>query len=189
MKSQYIRMGLLFVIAALLVVGCSGPSRVASTPVQVPGQDTGQQPADPGDQAPPAVTDAPSQVETMMAAGDLMATMTAAAVDTGQQSASDATPEPGATEVPAETQAPQAENPTAVPPTNTPKPPEPTPKPKVDCSSPYTVKKGDWVWDIGRRCNIDPNSIIAVNGLAYPFIIFPGDILILPANAPPFTGP
>jgi LysM repeat protein len=59
----------------------------------------------------------------------------------------------------------------------------------VNCSSPYTVKKGDWVWDIGRSCNIHPNSIIAANNLYYPYTIYPGDVLILPDNAPPFPGP
>ncbi len=179
MKPKHIRMGLLFILAALLATACSGPSRSASTPVVVPGQNTGEAT---DDQPGQAATDAPSQVETLMAGS--FATMTAAAIEAG----STTVPQPEQTTTPQEIQ-PPVENPTAVPATPTPKPPDPTPKPKADCTSPYTVKKGDWVWNIGRRCNIDPNSIIAANGLVYPFIIYPGDILILPSNAPPFKGP
>jgi len=175
-------MGLLFAFAAVMMVACSGPSRVASTPVQVPGQESGGDTVDTGEQSPGQATDAPSQVETMKA-GDFFATMTAAAVEPA--------PQTGETQVPQQeaTTAPQVAEPTSVSPTATPKPPKPTSQPTVDCSSPYTVQKGDWVWDIGRQCNIDPNSIIAVNGLAYPYVIYPGDVLILPANAPPFPGP
>lgn len=183
MKSKQLTLGLLLVVFSLLAAACNGPSRAASTPVQVPGE---EQPGDSviqTDEPEPAATDAPSQVETLMA-GDL-ATATAVA---------------GGEVQPVETQAPTAEplvteatvnNPTAAPtqaPTNAPQPTK-TPEPAVDCSSPYTVQKGDWVWDIGRRCNIHPDSIIAVNGLVYPYIIYPGDVLVLPTNAPPFPGP
>jgi LysM repeat protein len=65
-------------------------------------------------------------------------------------------------------------------------PPTATPEPAADCDSPYTVKAGDWVWNIGRRCNIHPDSIIAANNLRWPYLLHPGDILVLPANAPPF---
>lgn len=181
MKTKQLTLGLLFGMLVLLATACSGPSRVASTPVQAPGQQPGGDATEPADQQP-AATDAPSQVETLMA-GDLA---TATALAGGEQPGETQVPtaEPVATQLPAQdpTAEPTAE-PTAVPqPTN-------TPKPAADCSSPYTVKKGDWVWDIGRRCNIHPDSIIAANGLAYPYIIYPGDILVLPTNAPPFPGP
>jgi LysM repeat protein len=51
------------------------------------------------------------------------------------------------------------------------------------------VQKGEWVWSIGRKCNIDPNAIIRTNGLVYPYLLYPGDKLTLPKNAAPFTGP
>ncbi len=54
------------------------------------------------------------------------------------------------------------------------------------CKSPYTVHSGDWVWKIGRRCNISPYAIIRANGLYPPYWLYPGDKLILPRNAPPF---
>lgn len=183
MKSKHMTLGLLFVVFALLAAACSGPSRAASTPVTAPGQQPGDSVTQPPDQQP-APTDAPSQVETLMA-GDL-ATATALAGGEGQPAETQTAP----TAEPIITLAP-AGDPTAVPtaaPTSAPQPTN-TPKPAVDCSSPYTVKKGDWVWDIGRRCNIHPNSIIAANGLVYPYIIYPGNVLVLPTNAPPFPGP
>lgn len=70
---------------------------------------------------------------------------------------------------------------------------EPTPTPtaepeKKTCKSPYTVRYGEWVWKIGRRCNISPYAIIDANGLVPPYWLYPGDVLILPRNAPPFPG-
>lgn len=182
MISKRLRTGAFFVLLGILIAACSGPSRVASTPVDVPGGQPTQ-----GGEGQPEATDAPSQVETLMA-GEL-ATMTAIASGEGQGELP--TAEPTATVEP--TQAPAAgEEPTPVPPTATEVPPAATsvpPPPAADCSSPYTVKKGDWVWDIGRTCNIHPNSIIAANNLYYPYTIYPGDVLILPDNAPPFPGP
>jgi LysM repeat protein len=183
-------MGAFFVLLGILAAACSGPSRSASTPVDVPGGQPGGEPTQAGG-APGEATDAPSQVETLMAGELATQTASAGGQPTGVQptgvmitveSIPTDTPSgngeaaPGATEVP-----PTA---TQVPPTNTPQP-----EPAVNCSSPYTVKKGDWVWNIGRSCNIHPNSIIAANNLYYPYTIYPGDVLILPDNAPPFPGP
>ena len=176
MKSSQMKLGLIFAALAIVIAACGGPGRVASTPVDVPGQASSTP-----DGGQPAATDAPSQVETLMA-GEL-ATMTAIAGGGTQPTATPLVLAPTAT--------PQGAVPTPIPPTEEPEEEEPTntPKPQVDCSSPYTVKKGDWVWNIGRTCNIHPNSIIAANGLVYPYIIYPGQTLILPSNAPPFPGP
>jgi LysM repeat protein len=54
------------------------------------------------------------------------------------------------------------------------------------CKSPYTVRGGEWVYKIARRCNINPYSIIQANGLAAPYWLRPGQVLVLPKNAPPF---
>ena len=179
MISKRVRTGTLLVLLGILIAACSGPSRVASTPVDVPGDQPTQ-----GGEVPPEATNASSQVETLMA-GDL-ATQTAVAA--GVQPTSESQPlDPTATPEP--TNAPPGEDPTPVPPTATEVPPENTPVPQANCNSPYTVVKGDWVWNIGRRCNIHPNSIIAANNLYYPYTIYPGDVLVLPANAPPFPGP
>jgi LysM repeat protein len=77
------------------------------------------------------------------------------------------------------TQPPQPES-TSQPaaPTSTPQPT--TPPEPIDCDSPYTVQKGDWVYKIGRNCGVDPNEIIRLNGLVWPFLLHAGDQLILP---------
>jgi len=57
---------------------------------------------------------------------------------------------------------------------------------KEKCKTNYIVRSGDWVYKIGRRCNISPYAIIAANNLRYPYWLRPGDHLYLPPNAPPF---
>jgi LysM repeat protein len=59
---------------------------------------------------------------------------------------------------------------------------------KSACKSPYTVRSGEWVYKIGRKCNISPYAIIAANHLAWPYWLRPGQVLTLPKNAPPFPG-
>ncbi len=78
--------------------------------------------------------------------------------------AATATPEPVATTAPAE--------PTTAP--------TPTAEP-VACSSPYKVSEGEWVYSIARKCGLDPDEIISVNGLFFPFTLYPGDELTLPS--------
>lgn len=57
---------------------------------------------------------------------------------------------------------------------------------KENCKTNYIVRSGDWVYKIGRRCNISPYAIIAANNLRYPYWLRPGQHLYLPPNAPPF---
>ena len=59
-------------------------------------------------------------------------------------------------------------------------------KKKESCKPHYTVRPGDWVYKIGRRCNIHPYAIIYANNLYYPYWLHPGQYLYLPPNAPPF---
>lgn len=59
---------------------------------------------------------------------------------------------------------------------------------KADCKSPYKVRSGEWVYKIGRKCNISPYAIIAANHLSWPYWLRPGQVLVLPKNAPPFPG-
>ena len=170
---------LVLLVAALALVGCT---RSASTP---PPGDSGSGESTGGGDIPfptpesgeSGLTD---EMSTAVAGG--FATQTAMASGNTSQ---DLVLE---TAVPEPTQ----QEPTAVPPTDEPAKEQSSSdsgggqSTAVDCSSPYTVKKGDWVWDIGRRCNIHPNSIISANNLRWPYTIYPGDQLVLPANAPAF---
>jgi LysM repeat protein len=77
------------------------------------------------------------------------------------------------------TTAPTQGQPTAPPaPTSTPAPTQP-PEP-IDCPNPYTVQDGDWVYKIARTCGVDPNAIIQLNSLVYPYLLYPGQQLTLP---------
>ena len=59
---------------------------------------------------------------------------------------------------------------------------------KSTCKSPYKVRSGEWVYKIGRKCNISPYAIIAYNHLSWPYWLRPGQVLLFPKNAPPFPG-
>jgi LysM repeat protein len=184
---------LILILVLVMSLGLAACTRSASqSPTQVPdGAVTTP------DQQPP------SNMETAVAGGGF-ATQTAQAVQgaqgqtlepTAENSGSGeiATPVPGSTEVPA-----GGEPTTAPPAAGTPVPTVlPTTAIGGGCISPYTVQSGEWVWSIGRKCNISPQAIIDANNLAcyYDFYgtlqcpVFAGDQLVLPANAPPFIGP
>ncbi len=58
---------------------------------------------------------------------------------------------------------------TTVPPTGT-----------TSCASPYTVQTGEWVYSIARKCGVTPEALIAANNMVYPYVLYPGDQLIIP---------
>ncbi len=106
------------------------------------------------------------------------ATQTAVARGEGAQA------EPSPTVEPTETQP----APTAAP-TNTPVATQETQTTTAQCESPYTVKAGEWIYSIGRKCGIDPQAIINANtSLRPPYLLYPGDKLTLPANGGTPTG-
>lgn len=185
---------LVFVLAAAL--GLAACTRSASeAPTAVPGDTTNQE----TDQQPP------SNMETAVAGGGFATQTAVAAVTTPGEPVqgetpvvSDETPTTGeeVTPMPEEpTAAPAEEQPTEAPveqPTA-----EPTAVPGGSCASPYTVQTGEWIWSIGRKCNINPQAIIDANNLACYYDlsgtlqcpVYAGTKLTLPQNAPPFTGP
>jgi LysM repeat protein len=67
---------------------------------------------------------------------------------------------------------------------------QPTPTPHIDdltlaipaLPSEYVVQPGDWVWKIAREQSVDPRAIIRLNGLTAPYILYPGDVLQMPAD-------
>lgn len=50
----------------------------------------------------------------------------------------------------------------------------------ASCPSPYSVKLGEWVYSIARKCGSTAEAIINANNLSFPYTIFPGDELIIP---------
>jgi hypothetical protein len=183
---------LLLLIAALGLTACE--RSLSDSPTALPGEGT------PTEAYPAPVEDdgGAGDVGTGIEAGEF-ATQTAQAevngVEKDPDSGGEATDGSNNGEVEATAPAPE---PTAAPAQD----PEPTDAPEpennnsnaTDCSSPYTVKTGDWVWDIGRRCDIHPQDIISANNLFcyYDFAgrlqcpVQAGDKLILPGNARAF---
>ena len=56
----------------------------------------------------------------------------------------------------------------------------------------YVVKTGDTLFSIGRLYNVNPYAIAAANNIPYPYIIYPGQQLIIPTGGttpPPGTTP
>lgn len=43
----------------------------------------------------------------------------------------------------------------------------------------YTVRPGDTLYEIAKRYSLSVNDIVSLNQLAYPNIIYPGQILML----------
>jgi len=52
----------------------------------------------------------------------------------------------------------------------------------------YKINEGETVYCLGRRFNINPNDILALNGLGINDDVFPGDVLKIPANGAVFPG-
>ncbi|MEP6896592.1 MAG: LysM peptidoglycan-binding domain-containing protein, partial [Chloroflexota bacterium] len=52
----------------------------------------------------------------------------------------------------------------------------------------YTLQSGEFVYCIARRFNINPDDILALNGLVDSQTIYPGLTIKLPQNGNPFPG-
>lgn len=55
--------------------------------------------------------------------------------------------------------------------------------------STYTLQDGEHPYCIARRFDVDPNALLAVNGLDSSSLASPGMTLTIPQNADPFPGP
>ncbi len=58
--------------------------------------------------------------------------------------------------------------------------PEPPQGTALPGGTTYTVLPGEWVYSIARKFGIDPQDIIDANNLQYPYLLQPGDELIIP---------
>ncbi len=48
------------------------------------------------------------------------------------------------------------------------------------CTGNYTVVKGDTLFSVAYRCGLTTAELAAPNGLSYPYVIHPGDVLKFP---------
>ena len=48
----------------------------------------------------------------------------------------------------------------------------------------YTVQAGDTLWSIAQRFNTTVDEIVALNNITNPNLIFPGQVLLIPATNP-----
>lgn len=156
-----------FLAVAALVVLASGCNRPMSTgPLPKP-------------QGQPTAIGMPTQlIATAAAVGTISAAPGAPKATTPPGGAPAATSAP--TPVPVATSAPAPAN---VPAPTT----EPTAEPAAAAAAPgapttYTVMPGDWVYNIARKFNVSPNSIIAANGLRPPYSLRAGQTLTIPAG-------
>lgn len=66
--------------------------------------------------------------------------------------------------------------------------PSATPIPAGVHPASYTLQNGEFVYCIARRFNIDPNEILALNGIVDSQTIYPGLTIKLPQSGSPFPG-
>ncbi len=52
----------------------------------------------------------------------------------------------------------------------------------------YTLQQGEFPYCIARRYNVDPNELLALNGLFNSQIVDPGEVLSIPQTGNPFPG-
>jgi LysM repeat protein len=156
----------LFAVLAIALTACQ---RTASTPVPTQSLDF-----------PSAPTI--ESIQSIMIAGTQTAIALYGTPEGGQEQPE--TPDPNATQAPivisADTPAP--ENPTPLPAV--------TPIPATtDKPSTYTLQKGEFPFCIARRFNIDPDELLALNGLTRSQSYFtPGTVLKIPQAGKAFPG-
>lgn len=107
--------------------------------------------------------------------------------------ATDATPTPEGQVAGEEPTAAPVDQPTPIP---TEVPPEPTSAPLVvvptatpGIPTTHTIQKGESVFCISRRYDLNPNEVLALNNLGTGTIVSPGQVLKIPQTGNPFPGP
>jgi len=155
----------------VLVLALTACERSASTPV--PTADM------------PSVATASGNMQVVELAGTQTAIATAG-VPAGGQGQVEVTPDPNANQpqvaTPEATQNMATENPTPLPSITT--VPGPITKPAT-----YTLQKGEFPFCIARRFNVDPDELLALNGLTRSQSYFtPGTVLKIPQAGKAFPG-
>jgi LysM repeat protein len=52
----------------------------------------------------------------------------------------------------------------------------------VPCPNPYTIQSGEWIYQIARKCGLNPKDIIAANPGINPNYVVPGQVINLPGT-------
>ena len=50
----------------------------------------------------------------------------------------------------------------------------------------YVIQKGDTIYELARKFNTDPTSLLRLNGLNNTDVIYPGDEILVPKNGVSF---
>ncbi|MBG7610248.1 MAG: LysM peptidoglycan-binding domain-containing protein [Anaerolineae bacterium] len=159
---------LVFSLIVMLSLGLSACERSASTPIPDEGVDF-------------PVPGEGNETKSPMEELNDIATMTAMAAsgsvvqgdeETPDSSTSGTDPEPAATA-----------EPTAIPPTQVPAGEVKT----YSVPSSYTLKSGEFLFCIARRFNIAPNVMMSANNMSDTTLVYAGDVLIIPQNAPVYN--
>ncbi len=154
------RTGLLFASLIILALATGACTRSASTPQATSGAKG---------QTPGAVS---GQQATMEAVRSALLTQTA------QAAANPATKTPTATPLVSL----GTPTPTVKPTSLTPFPTLPSATPIRSGQTQYTVQLGDWVYSIARKFGVNPDDIISLNNLAYPYTVTVGQVLKIPTG-------
>jgi LysM repeat protein len=175
---------LLLVILVIVALGATACRRAASTPPPTPPTEAGGFPV-PGTQT--------------MGIFDTFATQTAMALEQGGAAPQD-TPEPPAQEA----EEPAPSEPEPAPPTQEEhalplvpvqpeptQPPAPTEPPVVPTATPgipatHTLQKGEHVYCLARRYNVNPAELLNLNGLGVNTVLQPGRELRIPQTGNTF---
>lgn len=141
-----------------------------------------------GPPTPPAASSEGDAFPTPVVS-DAAATQTAAVIDlapqTGGGEEGESTPVPLETTPMVSTPAPTALV-VAVTPTPRPKPTSAPVSVATSVPSMYTLHKGEFPYCLARRFNINPDALLAINGLSRGQWVYPGTTLTIPQGAGPF---
>ncbi len=56
------------------------------------------------------------------------------------------------------------------------------------CPSRYTVQRGDWFYQIARKCGVSPQALLAANPGVNANFVYPGQVLNIPGGGAPPSG-
>jgi LysM repeat protein len=138
------------------------------------------------------LTDTSAQNINAQSLADVSAQQTAEAAGADNQAQPEATSPAGTALPPLQPEATNAPGPTAIPAQSTSAPVAtitvaqvtPSAPSTSTCGTTYIVQPGDRFFSIGRACNVNPYAIAQANNIGAPFVIYPGQQLVIPGGSP-----